>query len=375
VAQGNSQFNSNFKRQVIYVCGMLVATFVSYLAIFSFLDYPTEQKQPSLQDTAAEAWYKSQSSPPAMITTPDLPLLPNETSRVGKTNTKARAYEEALPEEVYEAPTELPAPAAGPAPEVELAVLTKPVKPIAVATTLPRWQQFAVAVTPSGNKPMIAIVIDDMGVDRKRSAIAIGLKAPLTLSFLTYAKDLKGQTERARLKGHELMLHVSMEPLSSKADPGPNALLTNLSEEELRRRLEWGFGRFSTYVGLNNHMGSKFTSDNKAMRIVIEETKRRGLLFLDSRTSGKSVGVKLARELGVPVVERNIFIDHEKNIKAVNTQLAQVEKIARRTGAVIAIGHPRDATMKALQVWLKGIEAKGFQLVPLTAIVKKIGIP
>jgi polysaccharide deacetylase 2 family uncharacterized protein YibQ len=172
-----------------------------------------------------------------------------------------------------------------------------------------------------------------------------------------------------------LMLHVSMEPLSSKADPGPNALLTNLSEEELRRRLEWGFGRFSTYVGLNNHMGSKFTSDSKAMRIVIEETKRRGLLFLDSRTSGKTVGAKLARELGVPVAERNIFLDHENNIKAVNTQLAQVEKMARRTGAVIAIGHPRDATIKALQVWLKGIEAKGFQLVPLTTIVTRSGIP
>ena len=367
MSKGNSQFNHNLKRKIIYICGVLAATFVSYLAIFSFLDYPHEQKQPSRQDNGVEAWYKGQSSPPAMIAAADSPLFTNEKSRVAKTNAKARPYEGALPKEIYEARPKLPAPAS----EVELEVLPKPVKPIAVATTLPRWQQFAVATTPSGNKPMIAIVIDDMGVDRKRSAIAIDLRAPLTLSFLTYAEDLKGQTQRARLKGHELMLHVSMEPLSSQVDPGPNALLTNLSEEEIRRRLEWGFGRFSTYVGLNNHMGSKFTSDNKAMRIVIEEIKRRGLLFLDSRTSGKSVGVKLARELGVPVVERNIFLDHENNIKAVNAQLTQVEEIARRMGAVIAIGHPRDATIKALQIWLKGIEAKGFQLVPLTAIVKK----
>ena len=360
---------------MFYAGCMLVAVLVSCLAVFSFLDKPQEEKQPSSQANAPEAWYKSQSPPLAMVTTPGLPLFPDEAPQAGKTNANARAYEEALPKESYEPLTELlaPAPEVGLSPEV--VVLPKPVKPLPFAKALPRWQQFAVAATPSGNKPLIAIVIDDMGVDRKRSAIAIGLKAPLTLSFLTYATDLKSQTERARLRGHELMLHVSMEPRSSTVDPGPNALLTNLSETELRQRLEWGFGRFSNYVGLNNHMGSKFTSDSKAMRIVIEEITRRGLLFLDSRTSGKTVGAKLARELGVPVVERNIFLDHKNNIRAVNIQLAQVEKMARRTGAVIAIGHPRDATLKALQVWLKGVEAKGFQLVPLSTIVKKIGTP
>jgi polysaccharide deacetylase 2 family uncharacterized protein YibQ len=375
VAKDNFQFKPNFKRQMYYAGGMLVAIFVTYLAVFSFLDKPPDQKEPSPQANAPEAWYKSQSPPLAMTTTPDLPLFPDEAPQAGKTNTNARAYEEALPKEAYEPLTELPAPAPDVGLSLEVLVLPKPVKALAVVTALPRWQQFAGAAKPIGNKPLIAIVIDDMGVDRKRSAIAIGLKPPLTLSFLTYASDLKSQTERARLKGHELLLHVSMEPRSSTINPGPNALLTNLSEKELRRRLDWGFGRFSTYVGLNNHMGSKFTSDSKAMRIVLEETKRRGLLFLDSRTSDKTVGAKLARQLGVPVVERNIFLDHENNIKAVNSQLAQVEKMARRMGAVIAIGHPRDATMKALQVWLKGIEAKGFQLVPLTTIVKNTGTP
>jgi polysaccharide deacetylase 2 family uncharacterized protein YibQ len=381
VANENSQFKPNFKRQMIYAGGMLAAILVSYLAFSSFFNKPPEPKQSGPQAKAPEAWYKKQGPPPAMITTPDLPLFPDEHEQGDETKAKARAYEEALPKEVYEPPSLLraKAPVVEPAPSVEhppeVAALPEQAKFLSVATILPRWQQFAVVATPSGNKPLIAIVIDDMGVDRKRSAIAIDLKAPLTLSFLTYATDLKGQTERARSNGHELMLHVPMEPRSSTVDPGPNALLPNLSEKELRRRLEWGFGRFSTYVGLNNHMGSKFTSDSKAMRIVIEETKRRGLLFLDSRTSGKTVGAKLARELGVPVAERNIFLDHENNIKAVNTQLAQVEKMARRTGAVIAIGHPRDATIKALQVWLKGIEAKGFQLVPLTTIVTRSGIP
>lgn len=312
-----------------------MAIMVSFLAVFSFLDKSPKQEYVGPHANSPEAWYKSQSSPPMMITTPDLPVFTDELQQVGNEKTKSedRANKKALP----------------------------------------RWQKFAVAAIPTGNKPLIAIVIDDMGIDHKRSAIAIGLKAPLTLSFLTYAKDLEGQTERARILGHELLLHVSMEPSSPEIDPGPNALLVNLSEQEIRRRLDWGFSRFSTYVGLNNHMGSKFTSDSRAMRIVIEETKRRGLLFLDSRTSGKTVGAKLAREMGVPVVERNIFLDHENNINAVNAQLEQVEKIARRMGTVVAIGHPRDATIKALKIWLKDIESKGFQLVPLTTIVKKIG--
>ena len=381
MARDNSLLKPKFKRQLIFAGSVLMALPVLYWAILSLLDVPHDQKQLSPHANVPEAWYKSQSSPPAMITTPDLPVFPGGVPQMGKAIVTGSAYEETLPKEVYELRAEHSASAVllGSASGVKLSkentASLEPMGSHAAATALPRWQKFAVATTTSSNKPLIAIVIDDMGVDRKRSDMAIGLKAPLTLSFLTYAKDLKDQTERARLRGHELLLHVSMEPRSSKVDLGPNALLINLSDQELRRRLDWGFSRFPNYVGLNNHMGSKFTSDVKSMRIVIEETKRRGLLFLDSRTSSKTVGAKLARELGVPAVERNIFLDHENNINAVNTQLAQAEKIARRIGAVVAIGHPRDATIKALQTWLKSVESKGFQLVPLTTIVKKFAKP
>jgi uncharacterized protein len=380
VARDNSLLKPKFKRQLIFAVSVLTALPVLYWAILSLLDVPHDQKQLSPHANVPEAWYKSQSSPPAMITTPDLPVFPSGVPQMGKAIVTGSAYE-TLPKEAYElkaehsAPAVLVASASGVKLSKEDTASLEPMGSHTAAKALPRWQKFAVTTTTSSNKPLIAIVIDDMGVDRKRSDMAIGLKAPLTLSFLTYAKDLKDQTERARLRGHELLLHVSMEPRSSEVDLGPNALLINLSDQELRRRLDWGFSRFPNYVGLNNHMGSKFTSDSKSMRIVIEETKRRGLLFLDSRTSSKTVGAKLARELGVPAVERNIFLDHENNINAVNTQLAQAEKIARRMGAVVAIGHPRDATIKALQTWLKSVESKGFQLVPLTAIVKKFAKP
>ena len=383
MASDNDQFRPNFKRQMLYAATLLAALVAAYLLTTLFATAPQPEPKPEAVNSAQQAapaskpepWYQKQSPPPVMITTPDLPLFPEvEDQRA------ALPYEEALPKETYVPPPVVAAPpapvvAAPPGPEHQVAAL-----PVPSSVALPRWRQFAVATTAPlvQDVPLIAIVIDDMGVDKKRSGLAIDLPAPLTLSFLTYATELARQTERARGRGHELMLHVAMEPGSKTADPGPNALLTTLSDAELKRRLEWSFLRFSTYVGVNNHMGSKFTANRKAMRIVIEEIKRRGLLFLDSRTSGRTVGAKLAREMGVPVAERNIFIDHENTIEAVHAQLRKVEQLARTTGAVIAIGHPRDVTIRALQEWLAGIEAKGFKLVPLTTIVarnSKIKLP
>lgn len=395
VAGDLNNFRPNLKKQMTYAGVLLAAIISAYLLTTLFVERPKPEPEPknmvsSEQEQTVTPWYQKQSPPPAMITTPDLPLFPDDEDGKAEPRETARAYEEALPKETYipkaaspaealSAPVQVPETAPQPVqplpsqPKVAAVVTQRPETPL--DATLPRWRKFAVAAPISIGEPRIAIIIDDMGVDKKRSAQAIELQAPLTLSFLTYATELEYQTEKARSRGHELMLHVSMEPGSKAVDPGPNALLTGLSNEELRRRLEWGFQRFSTYVGINNHMGSKFTSDAKAMGIVIEEVKSRGLLFLDSRTSGNTVGAKLARQMGVPVAERNIFLDHENTIEAVNAQLRQVEILARQTGSVIAIGHPRDATIKALKIWLAGVEGKGFKLVPLTALVSNPNPP
>jgi hypothetical protein len=105
------------------------------------------------------------------------------------------------------------------------------------------------------------------------------------------------------------------------------------------------------------------------MTVVMEMLKRRGLLFLDSRTTGRSVGAKLARELGVPVAERNIFLDNVNETAAVDARLGELERLARRRGYAVAIGHPRDATLNALERWLQNLGDRGFALVPLSAVV------
>ena len=126
---------------------------------------------------------------------------------------------------------------------------------------------------------MIAIVIDDMGLDRRHSDEAAELPAPLTLSFMTYAEDLPNQVAAARAHGHEIMLHVPMEPLAAHVDPGPNALRTGLDQDEIKRRISWDLSRIDGIVGINNHMGSRFTEWPDGMAPVLEILRERGLFF------------------------------------------------------------------------------------------------
>jgi len=234
----------------------------------------------------------------------------------------------------------------------------------------PAWQRFAALTENPEGRPMIAVIIDDMGVDRGRSARAIRLPAPVTLSFLPYAPDLARQVEAARRLGHELMAHLPMEPERQTADPGPNVLRVVDSPEELRSRIGLALGRFAGVVGLNNHMGSRFTEDPAAMRVLLEEIGARGLLFVDSRTTAKTVAPGIARELGVPFAARDVFLDDDPAPAAVLAELRRVETVARRKGSAIAIGHPRDATLDVLEGWLWGLERRGFVLVPVSAVVR-----
>ncbi len=235
----------------------------------------------------------------------------------------------------------------------------------------PAWLRFAVAAPAVQGRARVAIVIDDLGVDRRRTERTIALKGPLTLSFLAYASDLPHLTEAARHAGHELLVHVPMEPMSHSENMGPNGLAIDLSRDELLRRLRWDLGRFEGYVGINNHMGSRFTSDAPSMIAVMEELKARGLLFIDSRTIASTMGGELAQRLGVPTASRDVFLDNERDATAVAERLAMLEATARRHGSAIAIGHPHDGTLAELTLWLDTLASKGLALVPVSAIVKE----
>src|SRR5471032_609129 len=240
----------------------------------------------------------------------------------------------------------------------------------AASGELPTWRRNAVPFRDLNSRPLIAIVIDDVGLDRPRSKRAWELPVPVTLSFLPYAKDLREQARAARARGNELMLHMPMEP-TGRADPGPNAILVSLSDNELRQRVTADLDSFEGYVGVNNHMGSRFTAFKPGMETVLRVFKARGLLFLDSRTTNQTVGDQLAQELGVPSVNRNVFLDDDESIGAVHKRLAETEEVARRQGFAVAIGHPHEATLQALAEWLPGLAGRGFSQAPLSAALRK----
>ncbi|MBI3451758.1 MAG: divergent polysaccharide deacetylase family protein [Rhodospirillales bacterium] len=276
----------------------------------------------------------------------------------------AKPPEPATPPVVATAPALAPAITA-----VPTTLAPGPVEPRAPAVARPLWDINAVPPPAANGRPMIAVVIDDMGIDRKRSARTAALPGPLTLAYLPYGHDIREQTQAARAAGHELLLHVPMQPGGAE-DPGPNALTVGLSPAEIRRRIAAGFAAVPNAVGLNNHMGSKFTADPGAMAPVIAEIKARSLLFLDSRTTPKTVAAEFAAQAGVPTVSRDVFLDNEREAPAVRARLAELEAIARKRGYAIAIGHPHDATLAELEPWLRGLGSRGFALVPVSAIIR-----
>ena len=118
-------------------------------------------------------------------------------------------------------------------------------------------------------------------------------------------------------------------------------------------------------------MGSKFTSDIDSMRILMGELKSKSLIFLDSLTTNKSMGRIVAKEFGVPFAARNIFLDHKASLNAFMNQLAAAQKIAISQGYVIAIGHPRANTLRALSKWLLSRNLNDFELVSASKIARK----
>lgn len=236
---------------------------------------------------------------------------------------------------------------------------------------VPAWRRYAVRAEVTDGHPLIAVLIDDAGLNRRNTARLVDLPGPLTFAFMTYADALEKQSAAARAHGHELMLHVPMEPLDHALNAGPNALETELDSAELRRRINWGLDRLEGYVGINNHMGSRFTAWEPGMALVMQELKRRGLLYVDSRTIADSVADRIAERYSVPHADRDVFLDNDEEGAAVTERLVDLEAVARKHGMAIGIGHPHDGTIAALAEWLPTLAQKGFILVPVSTVVER----
>ncbi|MDE1174254.1 MAG: divergent polysaccharide deacetylase family protein [Parvibaculaceae bacterium] len=226
------------------------------------------------------------------------------------------------------------------------------------------------AETAHTGRAVIALVIDDVGIDKAGARKAIALPPQITLAFMPYATNVAAEAREALGAGHEILVHMPMQPLGA-ADPGPHALRADDTPEKLQQEIDWNLARFSGYTAVNNHMGSRMTEDPAAMRILMKTLKARGLFFLDSRTTARTVAAKIAGEEGVPSISRDVFIDNDQTPADVERQLAETEHIALKTGVAIAIGHPHPVTLAVVSEWLKTLPAKGIELVPVASVVKR----
>ena len=222
-----------------------------------------------------------------------------------------------------------------------------------------------------GREPVIAIVIDDMGVSHRRTANISSLDYPLTSSFLTYASNLRPQIAAAERAGHEIIAHLPMEPKASM-NVSPDVLTVKMNEKQVAEGLNGMLDKFPGIAGVNNHMGSRFTEDAERMDVVMKELEKRGLFFLDSKTTPHSAGEKAAKDNRVRYVSRNVFLDNEDKFDYVMRQLRQTEAIARKNGYAVAIGHPKEQTYNALKVWLPTLKSRNLRLVHLSEIVKAL---
>ncbi|WP_367614100.1 divergent polysaccharide deacetylase family protein [Pseudodesulfovibrio alkaliphilus] len=205
---------------------------------------------------------------------------------------------------------------------------------------------------PKASGPCMAIVIDDIGEDIRVLKGLLGLDFPVTLAVWPNASQTREAVRLIRSSGHDLIVHFPMEPMGYPAyDPGKDALFTTMSEEMIRQRMTENLDRIPDAIGVNNHMGSKFTAHAPGMQVALAELKRRGLFFLDSLTTPKSVARATAREIGVPFYERDIFLDNVRDVSAITLQLRKAENVALKKGSAIAIGHPYPETLAALSQW------------------------
>jgi hypothetical protein len=219
-------------------------------------------------------------------------------------------------------------------------------------TRKPPPGMFMPRLRSDGEEPKLAIVIDDLGGSESAVRQLLALDYPVACAFLPHGKYTRSGAKAAHAKGREVLVHQPMEPIDyPRVRPGPNALLSGMSESQIRRILDASIAAVPHAVGLNNHMGSSFSQQADGVSTVILALKERGLFMLDSRTHKDSVFSDQSRRLGIEHYSRNVFLDASPSREKILEELRRAERIALFTGQAVAIGHPLPETLAALKDW------------------------
>ncbi len=217
-------------------------------------------------------------------------------------------------------------------------------------------------------KAYMSIIIDDLGQSTERDSRTLALPGPVTMAIMPdtpHASDFARQAHKA---GKTVILHMPMDPAT-----GPYAWHPGLAIPELAERLNAALAKVPYAAGINNHMGSRMTSQRDAMTWLMGELQQRHLFFVDSRTSAATVAAAQAQEVGLAHVSRDVFLDDERTVEAIAGQLQQGGELARRQGAAVLIGHPYPQTLQVLERELPRLQAQGIVLIGLHQMIAERG--
>ncbi len=221
----------------------------------------------------------------------------------------------------------------------------------------------------------LAIVIDDVGRELELFDKLLALRFELSFSVLPGAIFATGVQQRLRIdsrRPREILLHLPMEPLDPAAMGGAEArevfLLASDTPAQLRRKLSDALARVPEATGVNNHMGSRLTTDAAAMAVIMPVLHERGLYFLDSRTNPETVAATAAEQAGVPTISRKVFLDHEPGREQIRAALAEAVAFSREQPTV-AIAHPSLELVEVLREELPKLHAEGVAIYPVSRVL------
>ncbi|HRP11818.1 MAG TPA: divergent polysaccharide deacetylase family protein, partial [Terricaulis sp.] len=301
----------------------------------------------------------------------DLADLPPYESEVGEITPEGQ-----LRVAVVETPEAASARApARPLPRAPIAGLTERgpngLLPIVAADGRTPAQAYARPFTREGERPMIAIVIGGLGFNARATQQAIDeLPAAVTLSFVPYASDLQTWIDRARARGHEVLLELPMEPFDPDADDtGPQALLSSASAQQNITRLELLLSRGSGYFGVTNYQGARFATSAQASQPVVQALRRRGLVFITSGIGQRTALSVEAQRAGLSNTAADRIIDARREASSIDEQLLNLEALALQNQSAIGAGFAYPVTMEQVSRWARDIETRGYQLAPASAVL------
>lgn len=225
----------------------------------------------------------------------------------------------------------------------------------------------AVFISSFTHAAQVAIIIDDIGYRQSDEAV-LTLPDNITLSVLPHTPLGHSVASAAYKKGHEIMIHLPMQSLNGKA-LGPGGLTNSMSELEIKKNIESAFLSVPFAKGANNHMGSLLTQLEEPMIWVMESLKQNNLYFVDSKTTRFTKAGSTADQLGIPQLKRELFLDNDVSIAALEKQFSTLITLAHNQGQMVAIAHPYPETIRYLKLNLPRLEKAGIKLVKTSELL------